>query len=299
MTNPRLLKKRVNSIKNIGKITKALEMVSASKVKKAQEKALNSKAFALKIYELVSSLGDAEKSKTLPLLRTSAIAGRSLYVLVSTNRGLAGSLNTNLFNVLAKHLGTQAGTKHNFVTLGKKGRVFAVNYGNLVADFSDYTPFESAAVPIVKLITETFVKKEVDAIYIVFNNFITALTQDPTIKKLLPLTKDLLQTQLGFPELADKKAGVEKLSPGPRYNFEPSPEEVLQELLPYYLEIQISESLFEAEASEHSARMIAMKNASNSARDLTESLSLEYNKARQNAITSEISDIITAAAALK
>ena len=137
MANPRLIKKRVSSIKNIGKITKALEMVSASKIQKAQSAALNAKPYARVIYELVSSLATDLEVIEIPLMRIHEAPKSDLYIIVSTNRGLAGSLNTNLFKAVSTHIAKRGGIKHFFATVGKKGRSFAANNGELIAYFSD------------------------------------------------------------------------------------------------------------------------------------------------------------------
>lgn len=302
MANPRLIKKRVKSIKNINKITKALEMVAASKVQKAQEKAVNAKPFAEKIYQLVQSFASQADTATIPLLRSPKEIRSDLYVLVSTNRGLAGNINTNLFRLLSRQLLTSLVKSHSFITIGKKGRNIALGQGDLLADFSDYMPPESAVPYIIKAVTDAFVEEKVDAVYIVYNDFISALRQDPKIKRLLPLSKEdiaLSDESEAFELKGDQNDKEEKGEKNVLYNFEPSPEAVLKELLPFYLEIQMTEILLEAEASEHSARMVAMKNASDNAKELSYNLSLEYNKARQSSITTEINDIVTAGLSLK
>src|SRR3989344_3553019 len=142
MLNPRLIKKRVNSIKNIGKITKALEMVSASKVQKAQDKAVSAKPYARTIYEIIANLAGDSESHEIPLMRQPELINNDLYILVSTNRGLAGSLNTNLFRKAFEFI-KQKNTKHSFITIGKKGRTFAATEGKLEADFSEYKDWGS------------------------------------------------------------------------------------------------------------------------------------------------------------
>jgi len=288
MANPRLISKRVKSIKNIGKITKALEMVSASRVQKAQDKAVSAKPYADMIHELVGSLWGERASVEIPLLRQPIEIRSDLIILVSTNRGLAGSLNTNLFRSLSQFL-EKRNTKHSFIAVGKKGRTFAMQTGELVADFSGNNALGSKVTDIVKIAMEGFVTGAYDEVFIVYSNFLTVLTQEPTLKRILPISAEELFVE---GETEDVKRAA-------NFSYDPDPVTVLQELLPYNIEIQVAESLYEAEASEHSARMIAMKNASDNARELTEGLSLEYNKARQSMITTEISDITTAHESLK
>jgi len=217
-----------------------------------------------------------------PLLALPETNNSPLFVIISSNRGLAGSLNTNLF----RHLATAtSGQKNNFITVGKKGINFAVSTGKLLGDFSDYSPPESSIVPLVKLITDSFTSKEVDSVHLVYSEYISALTQKPKVRNLLPIKK---QKAEDLPSESDQI-----------YNFEPTPEEVLIDLIPFYLEVVISEAFFQAQASEHSARMVAMKSASDNAKNLTDALSLEYNKARQQLVTTELGDIVTAGLSLE
>ena len=283
MSNPRLIQKRVKSIKNIKKITKALEMVSASKVARAQDKAGNARPYSEKILEIVQNLAGSNDADTnqVPLLRIPETNNNPLYILISTNRGLAGSLNTNLFRKLNSELDSNDQT-NMFITLGKKGRNIALTKGDLIGDFSDYAPAEAAAPAIAAQTIDNFTEGKIDEVYLVYSNFVTALSQEPTIKKVLPL-----------------KLGESQPIENVKYSFEPSPTKVLSKLLPFYIETVLTEAIFQGQASEHSARMLAMKNASDNAESLGESLSFEYNNARQQAITTEINDIVTAGLAVK
>ncbi|KKQ37253.1 MAG: ATP synthase gamma chain [Candidatus Woesebacteria bacterium GW2011_GWA1_37_7] len=293
MANPRLIKKRVNSIKNIKKITKALEMVSASKVLKAQSKALAAKPYAEKIYEIIANVAGEVNISEIPLLRKPKEIKRNLYIVISTNRGLAGSLNTNLFRKLGEHSKESGIVDSSFITVGKKGRGAVAFYGTLLADFSEGITTKSVPA-IINLVSDKFVNEEVDAVYLVYNDFISALSQDPVIKKILPITYE----KPSF-DLLGKEANVRNnIKLNIVFNFEPSREEVLKELLPFYLEVILSEALYEAEASEHSARMVAMKSASDNAQELSSSLTLEFNKARQSMITNEINDITVASSVI-
>lgn len=295
MINPRLIKKRLTSVKNIGKITKALEMVSASKVQKLTEKAVSAKPYTKLIYDLVGSLAGDSEAMEIPLMRQPEKTENELYILISTNRGLAGSLNTNLFRNLAKHLEGNT-LKHNFITIGKKGRSFAMLNGNLVADFSDYKEKTEIVSSVNKMLIEGFINETYDAVYIVYSDFITALTQEPSVKQILPIKKSELSLEQTDTDVAGKRESEQVRSKivSKSFYYEPDPVTVMENLLPYYLEIQLIESLYEAEASEHASRMIAMKNASDNSEELSLGLALEYNKGRQSLITTEISDITTA-----
>ncbi|OGM32819.1 ATP synthase F1 subunit gamma [Candidatus Woesebacteria bacterium RIFCSPHIGHO2_01_FULL_44_21] len=277
--NQKQIKKRVSSIKNIGKITSALEMVAASRVQRAQDLALAARPYADKIYELVSAMSQ-EKVHTVPLMRQPADFNRDLYVVISTNKGLAGSLNTNLLSSLAKHL-AKTNIPHQFVTLGRKARPFALKNGKLVSDFSDIEPFEKNIPAIASTIVELFTQEKIDRVCLVYSSFVNIMTQEPVVKELLPISRS--------------EESQEKTVP---YTFEPSTEEVLESLLVFYIENQLREAITSASASEHASRMLAMKNASDNAKELGSVLGLEYNKARQTAITTEIADVVTSTESL-
>lgn len=301
MANIRLIKKRVNSIRNIRKITKALEMVAASKVQRAQNAAVSARPYAQKVFELIRNIDDKTFHPDIPLLRIPSKISNDLYILISTNRGLAGSLNTNLFRNLHEFLQGLGGINHFFISVGKKGRKFSSLEGTILADFSDYSPTISASPSIVKLVSDTFTQGKVDAVYLVYNDFVSALIQKPRIKKLLPLSLEEVfaeEFRNPFDLVGEKERTAFVQEEKVRYTFEPSKERVLKELLPFYLEVELSEAMIEAEASEHSARMVAMKTASDNASELSESLMLTYNKERQASITNEISDITTAYSSL-
>ncbi|OGG02394.1 ATP synthase F1 subunit gamma [Candidatus Gottesmanbacteria bacterium RBG_16_52_11] len=279
MANIRLIKGRIKTAKNIAQITKAMELVAASKMKKAQAEALAGRVYAGKIHEMVHSLAARTDSKHHPLLTPPrSDAGKLLVILVSTNKGLAGGLNTNLFRYLMKTETADAG--HEYITLGKKGADFLVRIGReVVADFSDTTPWVSAVPPVIELATGKFLSGTCRRVDIVYSDFISALIQVPTRKTVLPLSLAKVESQ------AVRPADIE---------IEPSVEEVFSTLLPHYIENQLRDAVLEAEASEHSARMIAMRNATDNAVSLMQELTLVYNKARQEKITYEITDMITA-----
>lgn len=278
MANQKQIKKRVSSIKNISKITAAMEMVAASKVQKAQEAALKARPYADKVYELVAAVTGEKIPEKLPLLRKPAAVKKDLYVLISSNKGLSGSLNANLFSALVRHLSTQ-NIPHAFITLGVKGRNLALRNGELVADFSDIEPFSLSIAAVVETIVGLFEKQEVDRVYLVYSKFVTLINQEPAIAELLPISNFQASAQTS-------------------YTFEPSSEEVLAKLLVFYIENQVRAAIHDASACEHAARMIAMKNATENATELSAVLSLEYNKARQSAITMEIADVVTSTESL-
>jgi F-type H+-transporting ATPase subunit gamma len=285
MANIRLIKRRIKTSKNISQITKAMELVAAAKMKKAQAAALAGKLYAAKIYESVMRLSKRTDYRNHPLLKTPEATGKRLIILISTNKGLCGGLNTSLFRFFMKQYPDFA--KHDVVTLGKKGADFVTRMGHGVkADFSETTPWESIVPAVVKLMTDAFVAGEYDGVDVVSNEFVSIVRQEPRKKSVLPLT-------LEAEAVADVKEST--------YEFliEPSVEEVFDSLLPHYVENQLRDAVLQAAASEFSAQMIAMHNATENAKSLTGELTLLYNKARQEKITYEITDMVTARIAVE
>lgn len=286
MANIRLIRGRIKSAKNISQITKAMELVAASRMRKAQAAALSGKLYAQKIYEMVILLSSKITLAEHPLLmRPKRPTGKRLVVLVSSNKGLCGGLNTNLFRFFAQQY--PEGGKIDVVTLGKKGAMFAARYTGtqLKADFSETNAFIGMVPSLTELITSDYTKGLYDGVDLVFNDFVNIISQIPKKKTILPLTIESLDTKIEIPSH--------------EFRIEPSVDEVFATLLPHYLENQIRDAVLEAEASEHSARMVAMRNATDNALSLVDELTLVYNKARQEKITYEITDLITASMAVQ
>lgn len=284
MANIRLIKRRIKSAANIAQITRAMEMVAASKMKKAQDTAVSGKPYAEAIYTAVKELATHIEKKHHPLLSKGNPNGKILAVVVSTNKGLCGGLNTNLFRYIITFWGKD---DVDFITIGKKSESFIVRTGrNLIADFSVQMPFTESVGALTKLLVDGFIKGSYREVYLFYNNFMSALKQIPTKKLILPIT-ELGETQ---------KTETAKFA---EFVIEPDIATVLDSLLPFYLGNQVRAAILEAEASEHSARMIAMKNATEAALDFVDELTLVYNKARQEKITYEIADIVTARIAVE
>ncbi|MBP9815972.1 ATP synthase F1 subunit gamma [Candidatus Woesebacteria bacterium] len=283
--NAKDIRKKIGTVENVKKITNAMQMVSAVKMKKAQKAALEGRLYRTMLDEILQKiLANASEiaSLNIPWLKESE-GTKELYILVSSNKGLCGSFHTNLF----KHVFAQIkGNSAEFITIGKKGASFiALTKREVIADFSDEDLSDSVS-PVFALIEEKFLSGQYKAIYIVFNKFISSLKSEPTISQLLPV-KDLeplekLETK------SDKKGDVSD------YVIEPSVEELLGPLVEDYIKEKIRSALADSEASEHSARMIAMKNATDSAGDIVFSLTLQRNKIRQSQITNELLDMIAA-----
>lgn len=285
MANIRLIKRRIKSAKNIAQITKAMELVAAAKMKKAQAAALAGKLYASKIYEMVTRLAARTDYRSHRLLMTPQPTGKRLVILLSTNKGLCGGLNTSLFRFFMKQYTNNA--TYDVVTIGKKGAELVTRLGKSVkADFSDTTPWNRIVPAIVDFMTEQFLSGEYDAVDLVSNEFLSVTKQEPRVKTVLPLTI----------------TGEAAQSTGERnYEFliEPDVATVFNALLPHYVENQIRDAVLQAEAAEHSARMIAMHNATDNANNLQDDLTLLYNKARQEKITYEITDMVTARLAVE
>lgn len=280
MSNIRLIKRRIRVAKNIAQVTKAMQMVAASKMKKAQEKAIAGKPYAQKILELVSKFSKGKEINPIsyPLFQKN-LSKKNLVILISTNKGLCGSLNSNLFRSLNGWFSKDSET--DFVTFGEKGRLLVLRFGkNLVADFSS-SLFLNSVGALVNLIIEAYTKGTYREIYLVYNNFLSILNHEPTKKIVLPLEEIILE------ENSSKD-----------FLIEPDLKTVLMGLLPHYLEVEIRKAILDAEVSEHSARMMVMKSATDNAVSLMQDLTLEYNKARQQMITYELADITTAREAM-
>lgn len=280
MASIRLLRGRIKSTKNIAQITKAMEMVAASKMKKAQAAAMAGKLYAQKIFDMVAELASRTDVTNHPLLKKPKVpTGKRLVILISTNRGLCGSLNGNLFRFFYR---SYAELKNaDVVTVGRKGADFVTRVGGkLVADFSETSPFIAAVPAIIELATRDYLAGKYDGVDIVYSEFFSALKQMPKKKTILPMTIEGVSTER-------KQETTEFL-------IEPSVEEVFDLLIPHYVENQVRDAVLQGEASEYSARMVAMRNATDNATSLITEFTLMYNKARQEKITYELLDITTA-----
>jgi F-type H+-transporting ATPase subunit gamma len=280
MANIRLIKGRIKSAKNISQITKAMELVAAAKMRKAQAAALAGKMYAQKIFEMVAALSSQTSADSHPLLqRPKHMVGKRLVVVLSSNKGLCGGLNTNLFRFFLQHYTSPK--QYEIVTLGKKAASFAAHTGAVLkADFSNTSSFVGVVPALTDLITQEYLAGHYDGVDLVYNEFINVVKQEPRKKTILPLSIESVDI-----DASEKKSEI---------LIEPSIDEVFSSLLPHYLENQIRDSVLQAEASFYSAQMVAMRNATDNALSLVDELTLVYNKARQEKITYEITDLITA-----
>jgi len=271
-------------------------MVAAAKMKKAQDQAVAGRAYADRLNGVLQNLKSNMEGLSHPLLKVEE-EGKHLILVISTDKGLCGGINTNLLKKVRAELPTDG----DFVTIGKKLREQIANANQeLLADFpvKDPVPFEEVKV-ISKFITEQFVSGKYNKVSVAFTNFISTLDQEPHITQLLPIEPSkLAETQdyegVGKDEIKEEKEVAEK-----EYTFEPDPKAVLSSLLPQYVNFQVYQMIVEARASEHSARMVAMKSATDNADNLVKDLKVEYNKLRQAAITQELLEITTAMKAME
>ncbi len=299
MASAREIKKRIRSVKNIAQITRALEATSASKVRRAQARVLASRAYAEKAWEILLNVQkSAQKGTPLhPLLTPRTDIKRVKVILITSERGLAGAYNTNMIRTV-KRFSDRLGLPIEYVTVGRKGRDSMVRVReNVVAEFVNHdNPTIMDISPIASIAIQEFLSGKVDEVFIAYTDFINTLTQAPRVLQLLPL----------MPYETDDQVMAEMLKATPKvtssvsdYEYEPNAAAILDEIVPRFTTLQLYQAVLEAQASEHSARMVAMRNASENAGALTVDLTLQYNKARQAAITSEILDIVGGAEALQ
>ena len=297
MASTRELKRRIKSVKNISQVTRAMQMVAASRMRRAQEQALASRSYAAKAWEilthLVTQTGGVEQLH--PLLTQRGYVRNIAIIFITSDKGLAGAYNSNMIRAVLRFMSGHKQENVSLITVGRKGRDFMVRYGqNVVAEFTDL-PARPTALdisPIARLAIDGFLKGEYDEVFVGYSEFINTLTQKPTLRLLLPIHPGQIESKV-MSEYLTKSSDTTA-----EYIYEPDPATLLDTILPRFTELQIYQALLEAQASEHSARMIAMRNATENAHQLVDDLTLTYNKARQEAITNEMLDIAGGAEAL-
>jgi F-type H+-transporting ATPase subunit gamma len=286
MASTRDIRRRIKSVKNTAQITKAMQMVAAAKMRKAQQAALVGRPYAQLMNEIMAKAAEGTVGFDHPLMQ-SRVASKRAVILVSSDRGLCGGLNSNLFREV-----TKLDKDTVFITAGKKAAQFiARTKRNLAAEFTyKDTPEFTEARAISKFVQQLFLKGEVAGVDILFPKFVNTLTQSPALVPFLPIGQ-LTAASAGINE---PKKELAAHSSTEIFEFEPDEETVLGELLPHSLNFQMHQILLETKASEQSARMVAMKNATDNAKEIIKSLTLEYNKLRQANITKELLEITTA-----
>lgn len=288
MANTREIRRRIKSVKNIAQVTKAMEAVSAAKMRKAQHQVLSTRPYAEQAREVLSYIARLPNvdHQLTTLLKKRAQIKRVGILLVTADRGLAGGFNANVIRQASSFMRSQRaeGRQVEVVTVGRKGRDWLLRYDPVMRAEFPAMPDNPAAVnirPVARLLVDDFTSGYFDEVYVIYTDFVNTIRQVPNVQKLLPITPpEQISTNMA-----------------PEYIFEPSPEAVLNEVLYGFLELQILQVIYESLASEHSARMVAMRNATDAAGELIDTLTLSYNKARQEGITSELMDIIGGSAA--
>ncbi len=291
MPSTRDIRRRIKSVKNTAQITKAMQMVAASKMRKAQQAALAGRPYASLMNEVLGNVAFKAGDFVHPLMEKREVSRRCV-IVISTDKGLCGGLNSNLMREAAKF--DRQTTL--YITAGRKAAQFiARTKRRLAAEFTyKDAPLFSEARTISRYARDLFTKGEVDRVDILFTNFVSTLNQKPELRPLLPIG-EITALSAGIPHAAE----IPKLTEGAtEFLFEPNVEQVIGALLPHSLNFQVYQILLEAKASEHSSRMVAMKNATDNARQLIKDLTLEYNKLRQANITKELLEITSAAMAL-
>lgn len=314
--NTKAIKGRIKSVGSTKKITKAMEMIAAAKMRKAVNAALDTRTYASLAWDLLVKLSKTKKAE-IPLLAIRPVK-KILMIIITSNRGLCGSFNSNIIKKTAAQLKNPAnlakqrmGGKDTIINaeeisvdvigIGKKGADFAKKMGyNLVAAFTNMTdtPNLDDAQPIAKMVIEAYEKESYDKVIVAYTDFKSAMFQLAKLRQVLPVSETDLEKMIS--EIEDLSAGQvpEKINLND-YLFEPNKLDVLQTILPRLVETQIYQAMLESSASEHSARMMAMRSASDAAEDMIEELNLNFNKARQAGITQEIAEIAGGAAALE
>jgi F-type H+-transporting ATPase subunit gamma len=276
MAQIREIKKRIKSVESTKKVTHAMELVSAAKMRKSQALALAGRPYNQSLHEILSSVQTASGQNRHKLLQTNE-AQNELLIIITSDRGLAGGINLNIFREILRN--ELKNTK--YITVGKKATDFAVKTkGDLIASYmSEEVPFLALARILTKTVIESYINKEFSKISLIYPHFDSTIKQTPRFIQLLPIAPQVDQN----------------LKPKPsEFLFEPNPDSILESILTHHVLIQIYQVLIEAKASEFSARMVAMKNATDAAEDLVSDLTLTYNQARQESITKELLDIVTA-----
>ncbi len=333
MPNTKELRRRIRSVKNMSQITKAMQMVAATKMRRAQNQATQGRPYTTTLHKAVMALLPKLGDKISHPLITANTSDKSAALVISTDKGLCGSLNTNIFKAVSLFMKNEIAassaswrTPRNdggrgkgdkvFYTIGKKGRTYIAKMGgDLIADFenSDLVTFASAT-QIGNMITKAYLNNEIGSFSVIYPDFVSALRQEPRIMPLLPINLEEMQE---FYDMAlssesrvksqesreksrtDSSTGARNDKDSEEFLFEPNLTELLDFVVTHYVSVKIYQALLETKASEHSARMMAMQTATDNAKELVSDLTLSYNQTRQAGITNELLEITSALAALE
>ncbi|MGB7117931.1 MAG: ATP synthase F1 subunit gamma [Anaerolineales bacterium] len=294
MPNTREVRLRIKSVQNIAQVTQALQAVSASKVRKSMQAMYDTRPYASKAWQVLTHIAAQPGRDTLhPLLTKRADIKNVLVVMISGDRGLAGAYNTNIVRFTLQHFNDYQ-VPVSYITVGRKGREMLFRRRKkILAEFSNLpaAPTFVDISAIGRLAVDEFLEGHYDEVFLVYSDFINLVRQEPAIKKLLPL-----EVETGAQRVEDYTRVERKLAAS--YIYEPGQTQILDKIVPRFSSLQVYQAIMESLASEHAARMVAMKNATDSATALGDALQLEYNQVRQQSITSEMLDIAGGAEAL-
>ncbi len=291
------LRTKIKSVENTKKITNAMQMISVSKMRKAQERMRAARPYTEKVRNIAANLGQANPEYVHPFMKASQDAKSVGFILVTTDKGLCGGLNTNLFRAVTVKLrdAQAAGQTPQSVAIGGKGLGFLNRIGaRVIAQVTQLgdKPHLDKLIGPVKVLLDSYTKGELTAVYLCYNKFVSTMKQEPVVEQLLPLSNATLKAQ------SDASEAASGVTHGWDYIYEPDAQAVIDDLLVRYVEGLVYQAVADNTASEHAARMVAMKAATDNAGNVIDELKLIYNKTRQAAITKELSEIVAGAAAV-
>lgn len=303
VVNPRAVKRKIRSVQNLKKITKAMEMVSAAKLKKVQGRLLAIRPYSDKLRELLRDLSQRAEDVDVPMLKPRPRVRRIAYVIFAADKGLAGSYNANVLR-LASRTTQEAGAKAAIYTIGKKAADLYRKRGIATEGHWQGLPADVGFKQVREItgkVIGAYRREEVDEVHLIYSEFVNAVTFRPKVVKFLPFETEGEAAKAAEKKISRREGSPEEKRKEPAYGyiFEPGPAVILEQLIPRYIEVLFYRILLESLASEHAARMSAMRNATDNAEEMISSLTLQYNKARQASITKELLDIVGGAEALK
>jgi F-type H+-transporting ATPase subunit gamma len=318
MPSGKEIRRRIKSIKNTGKITKAMEMVAAAKMRKAVSRVLEIRSYAYSAWSVLTNLARAFEGHNKGLLEVREVKN-ILAIVVASNRGLCGSFNSQVFRKVKEEVQNPEKLKINrigskkieskipndqlkidFITIGKKAEQMVKKLEkNIIATFSNlaYIPKVEDIHPLSKIITDEYLAKNYDKVVIIYTDYVSTINQQTKIRQLLPISKIDIEKQIAEMDVLAKEYGLN--APKVEYKVEPNPQEVLEHIFPRLVEMQIYHSILESNASKESAKMVAMKNATEASEEMANDLTFAYNQIRQMKITQEIAEISAGRAALE
>lgn len=318
MLNSKEIRRRIKSVNNTGKITRAMEMVSAAKMRKSVDRVLQIRAYAHAAWSVLTNLARSFEQYNYGLLEVREVKN-VLIVAITSNRGLCGSFNAQIVKKIREEITHPEKLKINrvgmrsikstvadkdlkidFITVGRKGESLVKKLGReIIASFPDltYLPGIEQVRPLSKIVIDDYLEKKYDKVVIAYTDYVSTVVQQPKIRQILPISKVDLEKQIAEMDNLAKEFGLKK--PHMEYKVEPSPDEVLTHIFPRLIEMQLYHAILESNASKESARMVAMKNATDAAKDMSADLTLAYNQVRQMKITQEIAEISAGRAALE